>query len=213
MVNIFDVQPAVLIKDVAEELKKNDAIKPPVWSAIVKTGAHKERAPVEKDWWYIRAAAVLRTLHKLGPIGVSKLRKKYGGKKRRGHKPAEFRQGSGNIIRKILQQLETAKLAIPSNNPSRKGRVLSPQGMSLLANAAKKHIPAEVLKKSEQKKKDEPVKAEKIEKSVEKPATEVKPKQVNVKKAVEKKDTEKKPVTKDAPKAKETKETKETKEA
>jgi small subunit ribosomal protein S19e len=38
------------------------------------------------------------------------LKRKYGGKKNRGHKPEKRFDGSGNIIRKILQQLEKAGL-------------------------------------------------------------------------------------------------------
>ena len=108
--SIYDVYPNELIEKVAEELKKIEEIKPPVWTAFAKTGAHRERAPLEKDWWYKRAAAILRSVAVLGPIGVSKLRTKYGGKKRRGHKKPEFRKGSGSVVRKCLQQLEKAGL-------------------------------------------------------------------------------------------------------
>ena len=109
---IHDVYPNDLIEKAAEELKKVEAVKPPVWVTFVKTGVHRERAPLDKDWWYMRAAAVLRSVALLGPIGVSKLRTKYGGKKRRGHQPPIFRRGSGSIIRKVLQQLDKAGFKI-----------------------------------------------------------------------------------------------------
>ena len=108
MTSIYDVDVNELVEKVAEELKKDENIKSPEWAGYVKTGMHKERAPLNKDWWYLRTAAVLRTIYKQGPVGVSKLRIKYGGKKRRGHKPSRFYPGSGNIIRKALQQLEKA---------------------------------------------------------------------------------------------------------
>ncbi len=134
--SIYDVYPNELIEKTAEELKKIEEIKPPTWSVFAKTGAHKERAPLEKDWWYTRAAAILRTIYVLGPIGVSKLRTKYGGKKRRGHKKAHFRKGSGSVIRKILQQLEKAELAKFVEKGVHKGRVAAPKGKALLDKTA-----------------------------------------------------------------------------
>lgn len=110
----------------------------PSWAPFVKTGMHKERPPTNSDWWYIRAASVLRKVHLLGPIGVSKLRTKYGGKKNRGVKPGKFYKSSGNIIRKILQQLEEAKLIKQDIADKHKGRVTTSKGISLLFSTAKK---------------------------------------------------------------------------
>ncbi len=178
---VNDVYPNELIEKVAEELKKIELIKPPVWAAFAKTGAHKERAPEEKDWWYKRAAAVLRSVSVLGPIGVSKLRTKYGGKKRRGHKKAHFKRGSGSVIRKILQQLQKAELIKFVEKGIHKGRVIAPKGRSLLdktAVAIIKTKPKRNVKKAPEAPK-EPVKkeapAEKeapVEKPAEKPAEE-----------------------------------------
>jgi small subunit ribosomal protein S19e len=72
---------------------------------------------------------MLRKLYLNGPIGVSRLRKEYGGRLRRGVKPAHFRKAGGNILRKILQQLEAADLAAKVDNS---GRVVSSKGRSLL---------------------------------------------------------------------------------
>ena len=71
-------------------------------------------------------------MYKYGPIGVSKLRVKYGGKKRRGHKPSRFYPGSGNIIRKALQQLEKAGFLKKDEKSKYKGRSITPQGKSFL---------------------------------------------------------------------------------
>ena len=46
---IYDVYPNDLIEKAAEELKKNEAVKPPVWTKMAKTGVHKERAPADPD--------------------------------------------------------------------------------------------------------------------------------------------------------------------
>lgn len=128
MVSIFDVPPNELIEEVAKELKKSSNIVPPKWSKFVKTGPHKERPPEQEDWWYIRAAALLFTISKHSPVGVERLRTKYGGRENRGHKPEHFKKASGQIIRTILQQLEKDNL-ISKNS---KGRVIAPEGQKLL---------------------------------------------------------------------------------
>jgi len=173
--SIQEVYPNELIEKVAEELKKITAIKPPAWAAFVKTGASKERPPFEADWWYKRVAAILRSVCVLGPVGVSKLRTKYGGKQRRGHSPPRFKRGSGNIIRKALQQLEKAGLIKFVEKGVHKGRVATPKGKSLLdktaiailktkpKRAVKKHAP-----KAEEKKVEAP-KEQKAEKKAEAP--------------------------------------------
>ena len=133
--SIYDVPQNELIEKVADELKKKSEIKPPVWAPFVKTGVHKERVPAHGDWWYLRAAAVLRSVYKVGPVGVSKLRTKYGGKKSRGVKTEHFYKGSGNILRKALQQLETAGL-VTKASAEKKGRVVTPKGHALLHRVA-----------------------------------------------------------------------------
>ena len=120
------------IKKLADKLKSDKLVEPLEWSLYVKTGNHKERPPMNNDWWYIKAAAILRSIQKLGPIGVSKLRTKYGGKKNRGHKPSHFYKGSGNIIRKILQQLEKSGLVHQVDISGHKGRMLTKKGKELL---------------------------------------------------------------------------------
>ena len=136
MATLHDVDASELIEKVAEELKKNENIKPAEWANYVKTGAHRERAPLRKDWWYIRAAAILRTSYNYSPIGVEKLRIKYGGKKRRGHQPPRFYKGSGSIIRKILQQLEKVGFLKKEEKLKHKGRRITPQGKSFLDKIA-----------------------------------------------------------------------------
>ncbi len=160
MVTVYDVDTQELLKVTAEELKKNQNIKPPEWSAFVKTGAHKEKAPDDKDWWYQRVASVLRKCY-IKPVGVERLRTVYGGRKNRGYKPERTRKAGGNIIRKALQQLETAGLI----EKCTKGRKITGSGMKLLDNTAykvHKSKPAKVItpeaktEKPESKKEDKP---------------------------------------------------------
>ncbi|KYH39068.1 MAG: 30S ribosomal protein S19 [Candidatus Bathyarchaeota archaeon B23] len=130
MTTVYDVPADILIERLSRYLKENiREVRPPEWAAYVKTGSHVERAPHNPDWWYIRVASMLRKLYIKGPIGVSRLRKEYGGRKRRGVKPAHFRRAGGSIVRHILQQLEEAGLAERDGN---RGRVLTPRGRSLL---------------------------------------------------------------------------------
>lgn len=137
MVITNDVNKNDLINKVAEDLKSVPEIKAPEWAAFVKTGHHKDSPPVNEDWWYSRAAAVLVKVQKLGPVGVEKLRTAYGGKKNRGVRPEKFFRASGNIIRKVLQQLDASGLTTKIEKDQKKGRVISPKGVSLLVKAAK----------------------------------------------------------------------------
>lgn len=137
MTKVQEVLANELIPKLAEELKKIEGIAPPEWASFVKTGAHKERVPEDADWWYIRTASILRKVRLLGPIGTEKLRTKYGGRKRRGHKPAIFAKGSGSIIRKALQQLENAGLITQTAKGVHKGRVVTGKGDKLLNSTAK----------------------------------------------------------------------------
>ncbi|MFH1210188.1 MAG: 30S ribosomal protein S19e [archaeon] len=135
MATIYDADTNKLIEKVALELKQ--LIKAPEWSIFVKTGMSKERPPVDRDWWYHRAASILRTVYIKGPIGTSKLRVKYGSRKNRGVKPEKFYPGSGKIIRVILQQLEKAELIQQSEKSKRKGRIITKKGKSFLDKLSK----------------------------------------------------------------------------
>ena len=130
MTTAYDVPANVLINRLSGYMKENiREIQPADWAGFVKTGSHVERIPQNPDWWYVRSASVLRKLYMNGPVGVSRLRKEYGGRKRRGVRPAHFAKAGGNILRSILQQLEQAGLA---QKDGTKGRVVSGKGRSLL---------------------------------------------------------------------------------
>ena len=73
MVSFYDVDSLLLNKALAKEMQSIGEIKAPEWASFVKTGTHKNRPPVDKDWWYARSAAILITIAKKGPIGVNKL--------------------------------------------------------------------------------------------------------------------------------------------
>jgi small subunit ribosomal protein S19e len=175
---IYDVSTNKLIEETAQKLKEIPEIQPPVWAQFVKTGVHKQRPPVQEDWWYTRSAAVLRKINMLGPIGVSKLRKKYGGKQDRGVATGRTKPGSGNIIRKVLQQLEAAGLAVQTTKGVHKGRVCTPKGESLLAKTAGELMgsdkPIKPKKAEKPKAKEEAPKAEKAKTEAKKEAPKAK---------------------------------------
>jgi len=133
---VHDVDATLLIKRVAEELKKEPQIKPAAWAPFVKTGMSRERAPVQSDWWHVRAASILRKLFVLGPIGTHKLQTLYGGRKNEGMAPEHFYPGAGNNIRKILQQLEKSGLAKQTVKGVHKGRIVTPKGHQMLEAVA-----------------------------------------------------------------------------
>lgn len=185
MTTVYDVLPQRLIEEVKEELKKNEKMKEPDWALFVKSGAHKERPPQQNDFWYIRGAALLRKIYTKGPIGVSRLRTEYGGKKHRGSKPEEFRKGSGSITRKLLQQLEEAGYI----KKVKGGREITPAGQKFLDNLAHK---VSTTPKVEKPKKSEPKPESKPELKEEKLAEEPKEEKKEETLAEEKKEPEKK---------------------
>ena len=136
MTTMYDADSQELILKAAEELKKVPEIKAPEWAEFVKTGMHKERPPVNGDWWFMRTASVLRAVYRLGPVGVSKLRTKYGGRKNRGVKKEHFFKGSGSILRKALQQLEKAGFVKFVEKGVHKGRIITPKGRAFLDKIA-----------------------------------------------------------------------------
>ncbi|MCK4714390.1 MAG: 30S ribosomal protein S19e [Candidatus Aenigmarchaeota archaeon] len=132
--NLKEVPAGKLIEKTAEKLKGMDEFKPPEWSKFVKTGVHKERPPQQEDWWWTRSAAVLRKVGLEGPVGVERLRKEYGGRKNKGHKPEHKEKASGSVIRNVLKQLETAGFV---STKKAKGRELTTKGKSFLMDISK----------------------------------------------------------------------------
>ncbi len=130
MTTTYDVPANVLIGKLSGYIKENiKEIAPPEWANHVKTGSHVERVPQLDDWWYVRSASLLRKLYIHGPVGVQRLRKEYGGRKRKGNFPTHHEKAGGSIIRTCLQQLEKAGLV---DKVDKEGRIVSKKGRSLL---------------------------------------------------------------------------------
>ncbi|MDE1858057.1 MAG: 30S ribosomal protein S19e [Thaumarchaeota archaeon] len=133
MVSAHDVPSGKLVSALAEQMKSVSAVQEPDWAHYVKTGSHAERPPASSDWWFTRAASLLRKLYLHGPVGLTDLKRAYGGTKALHYFPKHHRDAGGSNIRKILKQLEQAELV--STTP--KGRVLTPKGRALLDKVSK----------------------------------------------------------------------------
>lgn len=70
----------------------------PTWVDLVKTGTHKELAPLNPDWYYVRAASVARHIYLRKHVGVGALQKMYGGSVNRGMRPFHHRDASGTLL-------------------------------------------------------------------------------------------------------------------
>jgi len=128
---IFAKDPVKFIPALAEALKGMEEFEVPEWANYVKSGVSRERPPVDENFWYTRAASILRQLYINGVVGVGKLRTRYGSRKDRGGKASKFRKSGGKIIRVILQQAEAAGL-VEKVARLQHGRRLTVKGRELL---------------------------------------------------------------------------------
>lgn len=129
MTTAFEVPQDLLISRLTDHLKHVSQISQPQWADYVKTGSHASKQPNEKDWWYVRTASLMRKIYVHGPIGLSDLEISYGGRKKLGYSVGHHRDAGGSIIRKAIQQLESAGLVAKQGT---KGRVLTGKGVSLV---------------------------------------------------------------------------------
>lgn len=131
MADIRLIESGEYNNSLALALKDLDEFEKPEWIDLVKSSVHKERPIQDEDFWYKRSASILRQIYIKGIVGVERLRSRYGGRKHRGSKPAEFRKASGKIIRSILQQAESAGL-IEKVQGKKPGRRLTSKGKEFM---------------------------------------------------------------------------------
>lgn len=128
---VYDIEPGEYNKKLAHALKELPEFSAPEWIYFVKSSVARVRPPAEEDFWHKRAASILRQIYIKGVVGVGRLKTKYGGRKKRGTRPEEFRKGSGKIIRVILQQAEKAGL-VEKATGKKVGRKLTKKGVKFL---------------------------------------------------------------------------------
>ncbi len=135
MTTLYDVPAEDLIEAVAEKIESE--LEAPEWLEFTKTGTGRELPPEQDDFWSRRAASLLRKVAADGPVGVERLRTAYGdsanGSTRYRVRPNHKREGSGNVIRTALQQLEDAGYIETSEA---RGRTVSGEGRALLDDTA-----------------------------------------------------------------------------
>ncbi|MEM0492730.1 MAG: 30S ribosomal protein S19e [Candidatus Thermoplasmatota archaeon] len=149
MTTAFDVPANDLINALTKKLENEPSIVPPEWSKYVRTGVHTENPPMQKNWWHVRCASILRKIYISNGIGAERLRQLYGGFRDRGSKPNRARAGSGSIAREALQQLEKAGYVTRVKGV---GRVLTPKGRSFVDNTAHEIMQSIIEKQPELKK-------------------------------------------------------------
>tara|TARA_Y100000310_G_C20536638_1_gene741193 strand:- start:241 stop:756 length:516 start_codon:yes stop_codon:yes gene_type:complete len=148
MTSIYEMPASEYNTKLAELLKNMPEFKQPEWSLFVKTGISKQRPPVEDDFWYKRAAGILRQIYIKRVSGVNRLRTRYGSKLNRGMKPERFRKASGKIIRTILQQADAAGFLEKYNEPGKRaGRILTEKGKEFLDSVGSESKPVSISPK------------------------------------------------------------------
>ena len=134
---VYDFDQQEYNNKLADALKEIPEFQPPQWILFVKSGSSRERPIEGKDFWYKRAASILKQIYKKDQVGVNRLRTKYGSKKNRGYTPEEFRKAGGKIIRTILQQSDSAGFTeivkpIKGVKSKKPGRQLTEKGKQFL---------------------------------------------------------------------------------
>jgi small subunit ribosomal protein S19e len=131
MANVYQVEPGKLIGVAAQRLKAKGIAKPK-YIDYVKSGPSRERIPDNKDFWYVRSASILRQVYLSGPIGVERLRTRYGSRK--GHVVSRHHHANagGSIITDSLNALEKAGYI----KKGKSGREITPSGKSFLDKIA-----------------------------------------------------------------------------
>ncbi len=135
MATMYDVPADDLIEALADDLA--DRLEEPEWGKFAKSGVDKELPPEQEDFWATRAASLLRKVADRGPVGVERLSTEYGGAKGGSNRyrvaPDKRVDGSKNLIRTILQQLEEEDLVETAEG---EGRRITADGRSLLDETA-----------------------------------------------------------------------------
>ncbi|SEH13160.1 small subunit ribosomal protein S19e [Natronorubrum sediminis] len=135
MATMYDVPADDLIEALADDLEER--LEEPDWGKFVKSGVDRDLPPEQEDFWAVRAASLLRKVADRGPVGVERLSTEYGGAKGGSNRyqvaPDKRADGSKNLIRTILQQLEDEDLVETAEG---EGRRITPEGQSLLDDTA-----------------------------------------------------------------------------
>jgi small subunit ribosomal protein S19e len=137
MTTLYDAPAEEVLSELVETLSAESAVEEPDWIEYTKSGSDRELPPEQDDFWLRRTASLFRKVAIDGPVGVGSLKTEYGdakqGSNRYQVRPRHSSQGSGNIIRTALQQLEEAGYVETAEG---EGRQVTPEGHALLDETA-----------------------------------------------------------------------------
>jgi len=107
---VLDAPANKLVNQVASFFKEKNIIKIPKYASLVKTSRANDCEPINPDYFYYKAAAIVRKLYvtKSKNVGVGSLRVMFSKKERRGSQPPKTFRAGGKIIREIVIQLKNA---------------------------------------------------------------------------------------------------------
>lgn len=135
MTTLHDAPADELIEAVADEIR--DDLDQPEWAEYAKSGTSRELPPEQEDFWARRGASLFRKVAVDGPVGVERLTTAYGDAKQGSNRyvvrPPHKSDGSGKIVRTLLQQLADAGYVEVAEG---EGRQVTPEGRSLLDETA-----------------------------------------------------------------------------
>ncbi|VVB83708.1 30S ribosomal protein S19e [uncultured archaeon] len=134
---VYEIEPQEYNLKLAAALKNVSEFQEPEWAKFIKSSSSKERPIEDIDFWYKRAASILKQIYKKKVVGVNRLRTKYGSKKNRGMKPERFVKSGGKIIRTVLQQADKAGFTesvkdVKGLKGKRMGRKLTEKGRKFM---------------------------------------------------------------------------------
>ncbi|ESU36657.1 SSU ribosomal protein S19E, partial [Giardia duodenalis] len=134
MSSVTRVPADVFINSFAAHLKNRGIIKCPAFTDYVKTGVSRQYAPRDADWFYIKAASVIRHFYISGShsIGVAGLARKYSSLQKGKTTPHHTKRASCKVIRSIVSQFLGQKLLIAGE----RGRHISPNGRKMVEDFA-----------------------------------------------------------------------------
>ena len=74
---IYEIDSGTYNLKLAEALKKVPEFEKPNWAEFVKSGPRKSRPVDDPDFWYKRAASILKQIYRKKIVGVSRLSSDY----------------------------------------------------------------------------------------------------------------------------------------
>ena len=98
---VLDVDYNVFINALANKLKADGKLAQPDWTQFVKTGVTRQYSPNEQNWYYLKAAAILRRVYIQGPLGIKDFRKIFASEKQSCVGKSHHVLASGKLCRVI----------------------------------------------------------------------------------------------------------------